>query len=307
MAGTLANTTPAEVVTASPIGSAAGLLVAYLGGHGEGTRRSYAADLRHFSAFLDTIEVDALAAHRVHLDAYARTCEAEGMAPSTLARRLSAVSGFYAYALDEGMVSRNPVERVKRPKVSDDSATEGLDRHEIVAFLSAAEASSARDHALALLLTLNGLRVSEALAADAADLGDARGHRTLRVTRKGAKGATVPLAPRTAAAVDALLDGRTTGPIFRTATGKAVDRQAAWKVVRRLAKAAGITKRIHPHSLRHSFVTAALDAGVPLHLVQDAAGHADPRTTRRYDRKRGSLDNHATYAVASYVSDAGDA
>ena len=74
--------------------------------------------------------------------------------------------------------------------------------------------------------------------------------------------------------------------------------------VRRLAKAAGIDKRISPHSLRHSFITAALDAGVPLRDVQEAASHADPRTTMRYDRGRGSLDRHATYIVATFVAGA---
>jgi integrase/recombinase XerD len=60
----------------------------------------------------------------------------------------------------------------------------------------------------------------------------------------------------------------------------------------------------HPHTLRHAFITAALDAGVPLRDVQEAASHADPRTTMRYDRARGSLDRHATYIVAAYVAGA---
>ena len=72
--------------------------------------------------------------------------------------------------------------------------------------------------------------------------------------------------------------------------------------MKRLARQAGITKRISPHSLRHSFITAALDAGVPLRDVQEAASHADPRTTMRYDRGRGSLDRHATYIVATYLA-----
>jgi integrase len=74
-------------------------------------------------------------------------------------------------------------------------------------------------------------------------------------------------------------------------------------MVKRLASRAGIAKRISPHSLRHSFITAALDAGVPLD-VQEAASHADPRTTMRYDRGRGSLDRHATYIVATFVAGA---
>lgn len=99
----------------------------------------------------------------------------------------------------------------------------------------------------------------------------------------------------------AIASGRTAGPVLLTGRGLGLTRQRAWEVVRQLARAAGVTKRIHPHSLRHTFVTAALDAGVPLRDVQDAAGHADPRTTRRYDRGRQSLDRHATYAVADFV------
>ena len=83
-----------------------------------------------------------------------------------------------------------------------------------------------------------------------------------------------------------------------------MDRYATDRTVKRLARRAGITKRISPHSLRHSFITAALDAGVPLRDVQEAASHADPRTTIRYDRARQSLDRHATYIVAAFVAGA---
>ena len=284
----------------SPITNADQLAAAFLAGYSEATRKAYARDLRHWGRFLGSLGVPVLDAHRVHVDAYAREAEATGVAPATLARRLSALSGFYAYALDEGMVERSPVARVSRPRVSDESPRFGLDRDEVRRFLAAAEGNP-RDHALACLLALNGLRVSEALAADVADLGQERGHRTLRIKRKGGKLAVCPLAPRTAAAVDTLA-GERDGPIFATRTGRRMDRHAAWKVVRRLAAAAGIDKPVSPHSARHGFVTNALDAGVPLHTVQDAAGHADPRTTQRYNRSRHSLDAHATYAVAAYVA-----
>jgi integrase/recombinase XerD len=107
------------------------------------------------------------------------------------------------------------------------------------------------------------------------------------------------LAPRTIQAIESMLSGRESGPLFATSSGARMDRHAGAKVVRRLARDAGITKTISPHSLRHSFVTIALDAGASLRDVQDAAGHADPRTTRRYDRARHSLDRHPTYAVAT--------
>jgi integrase len=172
-------------------------------------------------------------------------------------------------------------------------------------FLVQAGLSGGRDHALACLLALNGLRVSEALNADIEDLGLERGHRTLTITRKGGKVVTIPLAPRTARAIELYVGERSEGPVFVNREGtRRLDRHAATRIVKRLAKHAGIEKRISPHSLRHSFITAALDAGVALRDVQEAASHADPRTTMRYDRARQSLDRHATYIVATVVAGA---
>jgi integrase len=163
---------------------------------------------------------------------------------------------------------------------------------------------AAADHALISLLALNGLRVSEAIGANIEALGLQRGHRTLTIVRKGGKTVTVPLAPRTARAVDLAVGERCEGPIFLTASGERLDRHAAARVVRRVARRSGITKRVGPHTLRHAFITAALDAGVPLRDVQEAASHADPRTTMRYDRARVSLDRHATYIVATFIAGA---
>jgi integrase len=178
-----------------------------------------------------------------------------------------------------------------------------LDRGELGALVKAAQADSPRSYALVLLLGLNGLRISEALGADVDDIGNERGHRVLYVTRKGGKRATVPLAPRTAEAVEEYVGGRTTGPLFATATGKRWQRSEAWRTLRRLARDAVPAKAnsVHPHDFRHAFVTLSLDAGASLRDVQDAAGHADPRTTRRYDRARHNLDRHPTYALAGLI------
>jgi integrase len=160
--------------------------------------------------------------------------------------------------------------------VDHESHTLGWDRNELGALLVQAGLGTPRDHALVALLALNGLRISEALGADVEDLGVDRGHRTLRIVRKGGKRVTIPLAPRTARAIDLYVGERSSGPIFVGATGQRLSRHAADRSVKRLARRAGITKRISPHSLRHSFITAAFDAGVPLRDVQEAASHSDP-------------------------------
>jgi integrase len=178
-----------------------------------------------------------------------------------------------------------------------------LDRNELGALLVAA-GLGLPEHALVSLLALNGFRVSEATGADIEHLGLERGHRTLTISRKGGKVVTILVAPRTARAIDLAVGERTGGPVFLAADGRRLDRHGAGRVVRKIARRSGIGKAVTPHTLRHAFITAALDAGVPLRDVQEAASHADPRTTMRYDRARGSLDRHATYIVAAYVAGA---
>jgi integrase len=211
---------------------------------------------------------------------------------------------FYRYAEQEALIEHSPAVHVRRPKMDYESHAIGLDRNEIGAMLVAAGLAGARDHALISLLALNGLRVSEGIGARIEDLALERGHRTLTVLRKGGKTVTMPLAPRTARAIDLVVGERFEGTILDGNDGGRLDRHAAARIVRRIAKAAGINKHIGPHTLRHGFITAALDAGVPLRDVQEAASHADPRTTMRYDRARVSLDRHATYIVSTFIAGA---
>ncbi|HEY5985429.1 MAG TPA: tyrosine-type recombinase/integrase [Streptosporangiaceae bacterium] len=100
-------------------------------------------------------------------------------------------------------------------------------------------------------MALKGLRVSEATGADIQDLGVERGHRTVVITRKGGKVVTVPLAPRTARAIDLVIGKRCEGPIFLAADGRRLDRHGAARIVRRVTRRAGITKPVGPHTLRH--------------------------------------------------------
>jgi integrase/recombinase XerD len=202
-----------------------------LGYDSENTRAAYARDLSDWLAFCAAQHIKPLAAHRAHVDAYARELrEVHGRARSTVARRLSALAGFYGYALDEGLIDRSPLAGVRRPKVAEDSQTTGLDRDQLRAMLAVARRQAAtgpswgpwgrqprRDLALLTLLAHNGLRIGEALGANVEALNTERGHRTLRITRKGGRRATVVLAPVTARALDSYIGWRDSGPLFLTA------------------------------------------------------------------------------------------
>jgi site-specific recombinase XerD len=278
-------------------------VASFLAGYTGQTFDAYALDLRQWVRWCADHDLDVFEVRRAHIELFARWLEENGKARSTIARRLSTIAGFYRYCVEEALIAHSPAVHVRRPKVSYESNAVGLDRNELGMFLVQAGLSGGREHALACLLALNGLRISKALGADIEHLAVERGHRTLTVTRKGGKIVTIPLAPRTARSVDLCIGERSHGPILlnREATAR-LDRHAATRIVKRLARRAGIQKKISPHSLRHSFITAALDAGVALRDVQEAASHADPRTTMRYDRARGSLDRHPTYIVATYLA-----
>ena len=296
----------ATVVTSSPWVfddarlAAAGFLARYSGS----TRYSYSGDMRQFFAWCAQVNVGVFEVRRGHLELWARTMEERGLARATMSRRLSTVAGFYRVCVLDGIVEHSPAEHVRRPKMVTESATLGLDRMELAAFIAQAAAGSAMDNALACLLGLLGLRVAEACSISIEDLSAQRGHRIVTVVGKGSKLAVIPFPPRVARAVDVAAGERTSGPLLLTRAGHRMNRQAATRIVCRLAKSAGVTKHISPHSLRHSFITAALDAGVALRDVQIAARHSDPRTTTRYDRARHNLDRHASYIVTAFIAGA---
>jgi integrase/recombinase XerD len=286
-----------------PLDAAERMAAAFLLSHHGHTRRAYGRDLAHFYAWCDQHRVDVFTARRPHIDAYLEWLRASGAKPATIGRRLAAVSGLYEYAVDEELVPRNPATRVRRPRVGDNVQSTGLSAREAHALLAAADADGLRAALVVQLLLLCGLRVSEVAAARISDLGHERGHRVLTVTRKNGKQQTMVLAPRTVETLTRYLSDRSDGPLVVTATGRAMDRHAIWRLLRRLAGGTlpHLAGSLHPHDLRHACATLALDAGASLRDVQDLLGHADPRTTRRYDRARHTLDRSPTYALATLL------
>lgn len=289
------------------------------------SRRAYARRFRAWEAYSRSAGTHPLRATLPLADAYARHIETAPtlarvkggrrgetaptgapLSPAGQAQALSAASSFYGYAAQLGAVPANPFAAVRRPEIDrDHSTTEGLTPEETARLLTAARDYAPRSYALACLLYMLGPRVDELLALDVTALGYDRGHRTLPLRRKGGRITPVPVPP---AALDALLlylDGRQDGPLFTTGSGRRWSEPEVWKHLRVLARRAGIpqAESIKPHALRHGFITDALEQGVPLHQVQDAAGHRDPRTTQRYNRRRGRLDGHPAYTVAAAMAE----
>ena len=290
-----------------------GLVGAFIRGlPSEATRKVYRRVLEQFDTFLGDHPMDR--ATRQNIEAFRAHLEAVGRSPATVARAMSAISGFFGFALDEGVVTRDPSARARRPKVPDVSPRRGTTPEEVRALLAVPDPETAiglRDMALITVLAIQGWRIAEALGLQVEDLDEEQGHKVAVISGKGGKVARVPLAAETWDVVQQWLDRAEiiSGPIFVQVTkggvvktGKALSAQAAWKRVRWLAAKAGISREIHPHLFRHGAVTEALAAGVPLHQVQDFARHSDPRTTRRYDGHRNSLANPTPHVLAGLIS-----
>ena len=224
--------------------------------------------------------------------------------PSTVSRRVSVVAGFYRTCVIDQVITASPADYVRRPNVPPESPTLGLSHLQFEALLTAARISiNPNDFALVTMLGLLGLRIFEACGANIDDLGEEHGHRVLRVHGKGGKVVLTPLSPAVQRAVERAVAGRTDGPILLNLRAVRMDRHAATRRLKHLAEEAGVRlPRMHPHMLRHTFVTTMLDAGVDLRDVQIAARHADPRTTMRYDRARKNLDRHPNYILAAYMA-----
>jgi integrase/recombinase XerD len=174
------------------------------------------------------------------------------------------------------------------PKVHrDESLTQWLDCLELIRFLQVAQTIRVHHGVLAYLLHQRpaGLEAAAVRIEHYADT--LRGYRVLHLVGKGNKPATMPLTPLVLRVLEACRGQRTCGRlVLRPVSGKSIDRRDAYRMVPRIAKATGIPRHISPHSLRHTAITDALDAGLPLRDAQILARHADPRTTELRPRPR---------------------
>jgi integrase/recombinase XerD len=272
----------------------------------KGTSRTHVeSDLRAYLGWCADRGLDPLAATRPHVELYVRWMqEIRRLKPSTTSRRMSIVAGFYP---DRG--HRRPARalpgRTRPPPARAGRLTDA--RADPSTTRSSAHRRPAPpnrcDFALVCLLGLLGLRIFEATSLNISDLGEEHGHRVLRVAGKGGRTVLIPLPPAVGRALDRAIGDRTSGAILLNRRGARMDRHAATRRLRALAQTTGMQMpSIHPHVLRHTYVTTMLDAGVDLRDVHIAARHADPRTTMRYDRARNQLDRHPNYILAAYMA-----
>jgi len=256
---------------------------------------AYRRDLANLHAFLDK---DVARVTPEELESWVATMRADGLAASTIARRVSAVRAFFRHLVVIGMRDENPAASVQLPRRARTlpRALSPAETERLIDAASGATPRSLRDRALVELLYGAGLRVSEAVGLE--KNGVALEERVVRVLGKGDKERLVPLGRPAAEAVRRYLalgrphlDRRYRPELFLNARGGALTRAGAFLILRKLADRAGLEPgRVHPHLLRHSFATHLLEGGADLRSVQEMLGHADLGTTERYthvsDRRR---------------------
>ena len=201
--------------------------------------------------------VALIGVQRAHIELYIRDLGESGLQVSSVNTMMPGVRGFFRFAHIDGLIPANPAVYARLPKIhTDESRTQGLDRLELIRFLQVAQTLTVHHGALAYLLGINALRASEASAVRIEDYQETlRGHRVLHLVGKGAKPATMPLTVPVIRVLEACRGQRTEGPlVLRPVSGKPIDRRDVYRMVRRIATAAGIPS---PH--QSTFAAARSD------------------------------------------------
>jgi integrase/recombinase XerD len=255
------------------------------------TSEAYLRDVARFAVFCLSKGAKAPAeASARTLREYVYHLKDVGLSPSSIRRNVSAVRSYFRFMLGEGELVSDPSERLEAPKrwrtLPEVLTVEEANR--LLAAPSLDERFAFRDRAMLELAYGAGLRVSEWITLGVKDV--LMDDHLLRVYGKGSKERLVPIGRGAIAAVALYLSelrpdlekGKGRGVLFLNARGEPLSRMGAWKILRKYSLAAGITKPVSPHTLRHSFATHLLEGGADLRAVQEMLGHADISTTQIY-------------------------
>jgi len=255
------------------------------------TVEAYQRDLRHFMQATGCSDPDSLSRiSSQRIMEYINQIKADGASASSAARRLASIKGLYKFLLAEELLSVNPAQTVRAPRLwrrlPGALGLEEVDR--LLATPDLTTPEGVRDCAMLETLYATGLRVSELVNLTLSSVNMEAGF--VATVGKGSKTRVIPFGERArlkiaeykAAARPGFLKGRSSDFLFVTRLGGPMTRQGFWKIVRRTAKSAGIWKKLSPHSLRHSFATHLLERGADLRSVQSMLGHSDISTTQIY-------------------------
>jgi integrase/recombinase XerD len=260
-------------------------------GHSANTVEAYLRDLRRLGEFATSRGVrDPARLTRTVLREFVFLLKDLGLSPASIRRSVSAVRTYYGFLLAEGRVSDDPSDRLESPRRGR-MLPETLSVPEVESLLGSPSLEyplAWRDRALLELAYGAGLRVSELCALGLTDL--LLTENLVRVFGKGSKERLVPIGRSVIGAVSVYLHtmrpeldhGKSRGRVLLNARGQPLSRVGAWGVVKKAAQRAGVTKRVTPHTLRHSFATHLLEGGADLRAVQEMLGHADLSTTQIY-------------------------
>jgi len=259
-------------------------------GLAQNTLDAYRRDLTRYAAYLRGRKQAVTALDRTVIPRYLLALREAGLNPRSVARHLSAIRQFHRFLVREGIVTEDPTAHLESPRPW--RRLPGvLSRAEVERLLAPRPLQSPqafRDRAMLEVLYASGLRVSELVGLRLSDLDFNVG--VVRVLGKGNKERLVPLGDAAIESLRAyltqarpLLERRRAVPhLFLGRHGRGLTRQMFWILLRRYVRAAGITKRVTPHTLRHSFATHLLEGGADLRVVQLMLGHADIGTTQIY-------------------------
>lgn len=273
----------------------------FLNRYDAGTRKLYEGDLRIFFDWCAREGLAPLDARRPDLERFTDYLLKErGNLPVSARRRMQALKSFYALAVDDELLDRDPTRLLRLPRRERNiDRLVWLDRFEVGAMLRTAEQISPDHHALIGLMAMGGLRVTAACVAQLQNVTPSTGQAwRLTVLEKGRRIHTAPVPPELLDIIETARDGRTTGPIIRKRNGRPQDRHGAYAWVQIIANRAGIPHAT-PHSFRRAAISTLLDAGASMEQAREFAGHAQTSTTEGYDRTGGARGVHGTFVVAN--------
>jgi integrase/recombinase XerD len=259
------------------------------------TLEAYRSDLLQLGRFLERRRLSALDAGPADISDFLTELASGGAerapaSPATIHRKSACLRSFYRHLRREGLRESDPTATLSAPRRSR-KLPQVLTRGDVERLLSqprGTEPASLRDRALLELMYACGLRASEAIGLELADVD--LDERVLRARGKGSKERVVPVGQAAARALrvyvergrPALVKGAPEPHLFVNFRGGSLTRQGLYKIVRRHAASAGLADRMSPHTLRHTFATHLLAGGCDLRSVQEMLGHADVSTTQLY-------------------------